>query len=68
MKVPVTQDRSQYQIRQNSVPVNPSMSDPEPESSPSENQYMVSPGIPSIVEEENTGKSRLESELENQIK
>jgi hypothetical protein len=44
------------------------MSDPEPESSPSENQYMVSPGIPSIVEEENTGKSRLESELENQIK
>lgn len=44
------------------------MSDPEPESSPSDTNQYQSPGIPSIVEEENTAKSRLTTELENQIK
>tara|TARA_B110000285_G_C15090256_1_gene598668 strand:+ start:420 stop:551 length:132 start_codon:yes stop_codon:yes gene_type:complete len=43
------------------------MSDPEPESSPSEYpNYHSPPNVPTTVEEEITGK-RLESELENQI-
>jgi hypothetical protein len=48
------------------------MSDPEPESSPSDSyQLYQSPNVPStVVEEEKTdqtGQNRLESELENQI-